>query len=109
MAGKVSTYLTFVLALVAAYLARYYLESSWHFQRPLDHDDFLNDQPFEIKPIPTTYYEVGKLLDVLPEWHQESGPYIHLYRLRDDQKFEFDLNKVKDVKVHARELAFENW
>lgn len=105
----VSPYISFAAALFAAYLFRYYLDSSWHFQRALDHDDFTAEQPYTIKEIPTTYYKKGHLEDVLSQWHQESGPHIHLYRLAEGEKFDFDLAQVKDVKVHARELAMENW
>mmetsp|Transcript_4788 Transcript_4788/g.7286 ORF Transcript_4788/g.7286 Transcript_4788/m.7286 type:complete len:347 (-) Transcript_4788:168-1208(-) len=74
-----------------AYLANEYLRRHWLFIYPHP-SDFQHTAKIIERPIPTTYYDIDKLGDVLTTWDDS----FQLYRVRDGQKFEFDyMNTIK--------------
>ena len=65
---------------------------SWLNEPPLQYNKFKNLAEFRIADIPTTYYQPGKLKDVLPQFHSplsRSG-FIHLYRVSNESTYDVD-------------------
>lgn len=83
------------LVLLVVFAAACYQQAqrkSWFLAPPLTKEKFPS-RPFEVKTIPTTYYQVGNIGEVLKGWHKPKGleDYIHLYRPDPKgPKFEFD-------------------
>lgn len=63
---KIHIFVVAISIAILYYLLIYYVNNSWHFQSPLSLYDFDLAVPMNKKAIPVTYYEPGKLQDVLP-------------------------------------------
>lgn len=72
--------LAIIVALVIAAIGYQEFQHNWVNMPPLTPDRFPS-RPFTVHEIPTTYYQVGELGDVLDGWHKGSylKGYIHLY------------------------------
>jgi len=81
-----------ILALVAQ---RIYVKMEAH-TLPLRKEDF-GHVNYTITEIPTTYYSVGKVSDILKEWDGR----FHLYRVNPKEKFNFDFHQLNS-KVRAK-------
>jgi len=55
---------------------------------------------FTLAQVPTTFYSVGKIAEVLPAWHHD----FHLYRIKEGEEFIVDKDKIKS-EVRAKSLA----
>mmetsp|Transcript_25261 Transcript_25261/g.34731 ORF Transcript_25261/g.34731 Transcript_25261/m.34731 type:complete len:370 (+) Transcript_25261:364-1473(+) len=71
------------------------LRKNW-FHVTVSRDNFKADYNHTILSIPTIYYPKGKLLDVLPDWHDERNGLFQLYRLMPGDEFKLDYDILND-------------
>eukprot|EP01036_Dinobryon_divergens_P029191 gene29191-38258_t len=85
----------------ASYGAKYLFREPWMHAMDITEEDFSKRSNFTVKTFPTTFYEKGKLGDVLNGWDPNSG--AHLYRLVPGSDFSFDFNIVNsDARAKER-------
>lgn len=90
-------FVTLCIAAIAVVIA-YLYNRHWSHERTLTAQDF-RAANYTVLEIPTTYYEAGKLSNVLKAWDHS----FHLYRLKEGEKFHFDHRNIKST-VRSKSL-----
>lgn len=108
MSSQRNIVLLVVIAIVSR-LVQFYRSKNW-FIKPVAHtNDFLANANYTMKDIKITYYEKGRLHEVLPMWpeYKNAEPYIHVYRLKtngsNDSDFNFDWS-IMNITTFAKQF-----
>lgn len=79
-----------IVVVAIAYVAEEIHRRHWYYHT-LNRDDFQFTPQLIEHTVPTTYYDEGKLGDVLDKFDDR----FHLYRLKEGQTFEFNTSKIE--------------
>jgi hypothetical protein len=95
-----------ILLVTAVCIQYFFVMERWAFVKSLNKGTW-SASDFTIHPessMSITYYDVDKLGEVLTKWPHGQ---FRLYRLRNNDKYEFDAQKMLDSKVVVRKLDYD--